>query len=85
MVKIQPVVAHLDDGTDIVEAGVGGGGNDFQRQAELRYMLPQDVIALFQWYASVDNFHRFLTNTAVLGLGKRIKRLSSGSGQYWMH
>ena len=28
VVKIQPVVAHLIDGTDIVEVGVGGGADD---------------------------------------------------------
>ncbi|KAJ2970057.1 hypothetical protein NQ176_g8363 [Zarea fungicola] len=43
VVKIQPIVAHLADGTDLVEAGVGGGGNDFQRDAELGYLSPQDL------------------------------------------
>ncbi|OAA69646.1 hypothetical protein ISF_02916 [Cordyceps fumosorosea ARSEF 2679] len=46
VVRIQPIVAHLGDGTDIVEAGVGGGGNDFQRDAVLGSLSPQDVTAL---------------------------------------
>ncbi|KAH8711634.1 Protein artemis [Beauveria bassiana] len=46
VVKIQPIVAHLANGTDIAEAGVGGGGNDFQRDAELGSLSPQDFRAL---------------------------------------
>ncbi|OAA78497.1 DNA repair metallo-beta-lactamase [Akanthomyces lecanii RCEF 1005] len=46
VVKIQPIVARLADGTDIAEAGVGGGGNDFQRDAELGSLSKQDVRAL---------------------------------------
>lgn len=46
VVKIQPIVAHLANGTDIAEAGVGGGGNDLQRDAELGSLSKQDVRAL---------------------------------------
>ncbi|KAJ3492994.1 hypothetical protein NLG97_g5016 [Lecanicillium saksenae] len=46
VVKIQPIVAHLADGTDIAEAGVGGGGNDFRRDAELGFLSSYDMQAL---------------------------------------
>jgi DNA cross-link repair 1C protein len=35
VVRIQPVVARLPTGEDIAEAGVGGGGDDLEREAEL--------------------------------------------------
>lgn len=35
VVRIQPVVAHLPTGGNIPEAGVGGGGDDLEREAEL--------------------------------------------------
>lgn len=35
VVRIQPIVAHLPTGGDIAEAGVGGGGDDLEREAEL--------------------------------------------------
>ncbi|TQW00035.1 hypothetical protein V2A60_005448 [Cordyceps javanica] len=54
VVKIQPVVAHLVDGTDIAEAGVGGGGNDLQRDAELGSLSPQDIHALQELLKDVD-------------------------------
>lgn len=46
VVKIQPIVAHLVDGTDIAEVGIGGGGNDFQRDAELGALSPKDIQTL---------------------------------------
>ncbi|KAM3453430.1 hypothetical protein MY3296_003838 [Beauveria thailandica] len=55
VVKIQPIVAHLANGTDIAEAGVGGGGNDFQRDAELGSLSPQDVRALQQLIKQIPN------------------------------
>lgn len=50
VVKIQPIVAHLPNGTDIAEAGVGGGGNDFQRDAELGSLSAEDIRALQELY-----------------------------------
>jgi hypothetical protein len=43
VVKIQPVVAHLSDGTDITELGIGGGLDDLERDAELSFLTPEDV------------------------------------------
>lgn len=45
VVHIQPVVAHLPSGADLAEAGVGGGGDDLERDAEIDLMT-QDLQAL---------------------------------------
>ncbi|KAK3692298.1 beta-lactamase-like protein [Podospora appendiculata] len=43
VVWIQPVITHLSDGHNIEEVGVGGGGDDFERDAELDYITQADV------------------------------------------
>ncbi|GKT86040.1 artemis protein [Colletotrichum tofieldiae] len=45
VVSIQPVVAHLPSGTDIAEVGVGGGGDDLERDAELDPLSTEDMKA----------------------------------------
>lgn len=42
-VSIQPIIAHLSTGEDLAEVGVGGGGDDLQREAELE-SLDQDTL-----------------------------------------
>lgn len=37
VVWIQPIIAHLPNGQDIAELGIGGGGDDLKRDAELDY------------------------------------------------
>ncbi|KAL0942094.1 DNA repair protein [Colletotrichum truncatum] len=46
VVSIQPIVAHLADGGEITEAGVGGGGDDLERDAELDVLSPDDIYAV---------------------------------------
>ncbi|KAK2041135.1 artemis protein [Colletotrichum somersetense] len=46
VVSILPVVAHLQNGTDVAEAGVGGGGDDLERDAELDPLSTQDIKAM---------------------------------------
>lgn len=43
VVRIQPVVTRLPNGQEVAEAGVGGGGDDLNRDAELDYLLPSDI------------------------------------------
>jgi len=31
VVWIQPIIAHLPDGVDIIEVGIGGGGGDLEQ------------------------------------------------------
>ncbi|KZL84413.1 artemis protein [Colletotrichum incanum] len=46
VVSIQPVVAHLQSGVDIAEIGVGGGGDDLERDAELDSLSAEDMKAM---------------------------------------
>jgi DNA cross-link repair 1C protein len=46
VVRIQPVIAHLSDGRDMSEVGVGGGGDDLEREAELDHLSADDLQAL---------------------------------------
>ncbi|WYZ38029.1 hypothetical protein EsH8_II_001535 [Colletotrichum jinshuiense] len=46
VVFIQPVITHLPNGADIVEAGVGGGGGDLERDAELDPLTSDDIKAV---------------------------------------
>ncbi|CAJ2505819.1 Uu.00g132130.m01.CDS01 [Anthostomella pinea] len=45
VVWIQPIVAHLKNGQDIVEVGIGGGGDDLNRTTTF---TPEDLVALLQ-------------------------------------
>lgn len=47
VVCIQPVVAHLPNGADLVEVGVGGGGDDLERGPEID-LLTQDLQILLK-------------------------------------
>ncbi|OAA51542.1 hypothetical protein NOR_00135 [Metarhizium rileyi] len=48
VVSIRPVVCRLPGGEAIMEAGVGGGGTDFFREAELDYVTNEDIDALLE-------------------------------------
>jgi DNA cross-link repair 1C protein len=48
VVWIQPIITHLADGQDVAEIGVGGGGDDLEREAELDYLLPDDIQNLLE-------------------------------------
>lgn len=48
VVWIRPIITRLPGGQDVVEAGVGGGGEDLEREAELDYLSPDDVASLLE-------------------------------------
>lgn len=48
VVSIQPIIAHLKDGGDLKEMGIGGGGDDLQRDVELDFLSPNDLRALLE-------------------------------------
>ncbi len=48
VVRIQPIITRLPGGKDVAEVGVGGGGDDLERDAELDYLQPQDVEQLLE-------------------------------------
>ncbi|KAM0303482.1 hypothetical protein ACHAPM_003050 [Fusarium culmorum] len=45
-VLIQPIIAHLSEGKDLAEVGVGGGGDDFKQEAELEFVDQANLAAL---------------------------------------
>jgi DNA cross-link repair 1C protein len=51
-VIIQPFIAHLPNGQDMVEVGVGGGGDDLQREAELDYLDQASLEALLEMFVA---------------------------------
>ncbi|KAJ4293825.1 hypothetical protein N0V88_005338 [Collariella sp. IMI 366227] len=56
VVWIRPVITRLPNGEDVAEVGVGGGGDDLEREAELDYLCPEDVQALLEMLSEVDAF-----------------------------
>lgn len=48
VVRILPIIAHLPDGQDLAEIGVGGGGDDLERDAELDFLSLGDVDTLLE-------------------------------------
>lgn len=60
VVWICPVVAHLSDGEDLIEMGVGGGGDDLEREVELGNMPAEEVDVLMELSVNSPG-HPFLT------------------------
>lgn len=54
-VSIQPIIAHLPTGEDLAEVGVGGGGDDLQRETELEYLDQASLAALFNMFVEYTN------------------------------
>ncbi|KXJ88406.1 beta-lactamase-like protein [Microdochium bolleyi] len=48
VVWIKPIVAHLTDGRDLLEIGVGGGAGDLMKEAELQSLSEDDVAYLLE-------------------------------------
>ncbi|KAK1463096.1 artemis protein [Colletotrichum melonis] len=54
VVSIQPIIAHLRSGADIAEVGVGGGGDDLERDAELDPLSTEDITAVSKLIEDAD-------------------------------
>ncbi len=48
VVRIQPVITRLPGGQEVAEVGVGGGGDDLNKDAELDYLTPTEIDALLE-------------------------------------
>ena len=48
VVWIRPIVAHLSDGQDVIEVGVGGGGTDLERDTELEGLSGEDINSILE-------------------------------------
>ncbi|KEY66777.1 hypothetical protein S7711_07558 [Stachybotrys chartarum IBT 7711] len=55
VVKIQPIIARLPNGQDIAEAGVGGGGDDLEREVELDVLSRDDLDTLLDLIISAGD------------------------------
>ncbi|OIW24411.1 hypothetical protein CONLIGDRAFT_691706 [Coniochaeta ligniaria NRRL 30616] len=55
VVRIQPIIAHLPNGQDLAEIGVGGGGDDLERDAELDFLSLGDIDTLLDVIGDMDN------------------------------
>lgn len=55
VVRIQPIIAHLENGQDLAEIGVGGGGDDLERDAELDFLSLGDIDTLLEVIGDMDN------------------------------
>lgn len=53
-VTIQPIIAHLPTGQHLAEVGVGGGGDDLQREAELDFLDQASLATLVNLVLSSD-------------------------------
>lgn len=48
VVWIKPIVAHLKDGRDLLETGVGGGAGDLNKEVELQTMSAGEVAYMME-------------------------------------
>lgn len=55
VVWIQPIVAHLPHGVDRLEVGIGGGGDDLEREVEMDVLSKEDLGRLVQLVAADDD------------------------------
>ncbi|RDA86938.1 hypothetical protein CP532_1871 [Ophiocordyceps camponoti-leonardi (nom. inval.)] len=55
VISIQPIVARLPNGEALAEQGVGGGGEDLEREAELAFPLEEDAAALMDLISRCDS------------------------------
>ncbi|AEO64169.1 uncharacterized protein THITE_48711 [Thermothielavioides terrestris NRRL 8126] len=55
VVWIRPIITRLPNGQDVAEVGVGGGGDDLERDAELDYLSLEDVELLIEALCDTDN------------------------------
>ncbi|KAF4121425.1 DNA repair metallo-beta-lactamase [Geosmithia morbida] len=67
VVHIQPVVAHLENGADLDEVGIGGGGDDLDRKAEIGNLTRDDVQFLLKSADARNQVTGFLTNLSSNG------------------
>ncbi|KAK3381510.1 beta-lactamase-like protein [Podospora didyma] len=75
IIRIQPITARLSNGQAIVEAGVGGGGDDLERDVELDYFMPAEIDTMLEVICGIggvsddlkEQIRGFLLNAANSG------------------
>lgn len=56
VVHIRPIIAHLPSGGHIAEVGVGGGGDDLEREVELDIIAHGALQVILARYVMADAF-----------------------------
>ncbi|KAK7993059.1 hypothetical protein PG988_001853 [Apiospora saccharicola] len=56
VVWIKPIVSRLPDGQNIAEVGIGGGGGDLEREAELQYITADNLDEVVGMIRDLDGF-----------------------------
>ncbi|KAK8131822.1 artemis protein [Apiospora sp. TS-2023a] len=56
VVWIKPIVSRLPDGQEIAEVGIGGGGGDLEREAELQYITADNLDEIVSIIRDLDGF-----------------------------
>ncbi|RYP26550.1 hypothetical protein DL768_011690 [Monosporascus sp. mg162] len=67
VVWIKPIVAHLKDGQDVVEVGIGGGGDDLVEKSDQQDLTPGEIKQLIKTHVPKllqVSFASFLLNGA---------------------
>jgi DNA cross-link repair 1C protein len=84
VVSIQPIIAHLDDGVDQLEMGIGGGATDLEREVELEPLEDEDVEALIRQTCTsdeeaekaIENIRTYLARHATQGIRLDVDAMS---------
>jgi hypothetical protein len=79
VVWIRPIITRLPDGQDVAEVGVGGGGDDLEREAELDYLTPEDVESLLDAWVLLLSLSCF--SAVVTHLTRRLGSATSTMSQ----
>ncbi|KAH7276037.1 hypothetical protein B0J15DRAFT_375146, partial [Fusarium solani] len=67
-VTIQPIIAHLPTGQHLAEVGVGGGGDDLQREAELDFLDQASLATLVNLFVdTIQALKEVLTQAVSTG------------------
>lgn len=84
VVWIQPIIAHLPNGVDLIEVGVGGGGNDLEQMQnpglECESLDLADVEEIFELYVAGRVSMFAVTKSATASKIRTIFRRRSGTG-----
>ncbi|KAL6889140.1 beta-lactamase-like protein [Trichoderma evansii] len=92
VVRIQPVIASFSDGKVMHEAGIGGGGEDLEREMELGVPSTSDLQDLLQIIGALKNTTeeariecaRLLTNALASGRNLQLNINSSSSEDIYL-
>ncbi|KAK8045659.1 artemis protein [Apiospora rasikravindrae] len=75
VVWVKPIFSRLPDGREIAEVGIGGGGGDLEREAELQYITADNLDAVTIMIRKLEGFP---ADTREAVITRILESLSSG-------